>query len=219
MPRMSSAWRRSLIGTFDAVLRWIGGVKEFEDDATGALRIERGHAARDLTLCDDTPIGRGSAILGLHFWNEHLPPFPSNDSGFDWAKSVQDQIRASLQRLALHFRTHRAFDDIGALRVALSFPKGGSQGILGHLLTDAGFEPIEAPRAALWQLFYRLEGIWAWLLTWAYNPRGLIGCASPERAANTGSPEQDSCHSMVLTPNRSTAEIRLTAFQTAGWPD
>lgn len=176
MPQTPSpAWNRSLIGTFDAALRWIGGVAEFEDAATGALRIERGHAARDVILCDGSRIGRGSPILDLHIWNEQLPPFPSENSSFDWGKSVAERISGSLQRLALHFRSHRALDDVGALRVALSVPKRGSQGILGRLLTDAGFQPIDASGAALKQLLYRLEGMWTWLLTWAYNPRGLVG--------------------------------------------
>lgn len=113
--------------------------------------------------------------MELHFWNEHLPPFPVGDAALDWATDVERQIQASLHRLAIYFDAHGEFDDVQALRANLSIPKRGPPTVLGRLLMQADFEPIELPTSGINIIFSFLAGTWAWLLTWAYNPRGLIG--------------------------------------------
>jgi hypothetical protein len=61
------------------------------------------------------------------------------------------------------------------LRAKLSIPKRGPPTVLGRLLMAADFEPIKKPTSATNHLLPFFEGIWMWLLTWAYNPVGLIG--------------------------------------------
>ena len=169
-----TGWLRWAIKAIDAVLRRIGGVTEFEADANGLLRIQRNHATQALTLGDGVHIARRASILDLHFWNEHLPPFPSEHAYFDWSSHVEQQIQASLHRLALYIHACQQFRDVQTLRVRLSIPKRGPAPVLGRILMEAGFESVEScvPRSS--SLLPFLEGIWMWLLTWAYNPHGLI---------------------------------------------
>lgn len=168
-------WFRWLILAVDALLRRIGGVTEFEAEPEGLLRIARRHAGRPVALCDGVRIERGAPVLELHFWNEHLPPFPSDTATFDWARYVEQRIEASLCRLARHMQARGSWNDIQALRVHLSTPKHGPPTVLVRLLIEAGFDPVEGPVSAMASLLSLLDGVWAWMLTWACNPRGLVG--------------------------------------------
>ena len=163
-----------VINITDAVLRHLGGVIEFEADTNGLLRIQRNHATRALALGDGVHIERRAPVLDLHFWNEHLPPFPSEHAYFDWLPHVEQQLQASLNRLALYIHACRKFGDVQALRVKLSIPKRGPAPVIGRLLIQAGFEMVETPAPRINILLPFLEGIWMWLLTWSYNPRGLF---------------------------------------------
>jgi len=167
-------WLRWAIKATDAVLRHIGGVTEFEADANGLLRIRLKQATRVLTLSDGVRIAHRAPILDLHFWNEHLPPFPSVHDHFDWLSHVEQQLQASLHHLALYIHECHQFGDVQALCVRLSIPKRGPAPVFGRLLIQAGFELVETPVFRISRLLAFLEGIWMWLLTWLYNPRGLI---------------------------------------------
>ncbi len=165
---------RRLVKATDAVLRQIIGVTEFEANANGLLRIEQNQADRNLTLRDGIRVESSALIMDLHFRNEHLPPFPSEAADFDWASYVENQIQASLHRLALYIHAHQELGKVQALRVTLSVAKHGPPSVLARLLMRAGFEPIESPASGIGCFMPILEGIWVWLLTWTYNPRGLI---------------------------------------------
>jgi hypothetical protein len=89
---------RSLIKAADAVLRRMGGITEFETDVKGLLRVELSHAAHIVVLSDRVRVERSAPIMDLHFWNEHLPAFPSEAENFDWASRVEQQIQTSLHR-------------------------------------------------------------------------------------------------------------------------
>lgn len=168
---------RNLVRATDAVLRRIGGVFEFEDDSEGLLRIAVRHARHTAVLRDGTRIERGAPVVELHFWNEHLPPFPPAHTEFGWAPRVERQIQSSLCRLAEYMRTHPEFANALALRIRLSVARHGAPSVLARLLVDAGFEPVErlATGPETETLLHFIEGLWAWLLTWTYNPRALIG--------------------------------------------
>lgn len=167
-------WPRWTIKAIDTVLRRVAGVMEFEADANGLLRIQQNHATQALMLSDGVHIARRASILDLHFWNEHLPPFPSEHAHFNWLLHVEQQIQASLHRLALYIRARQQFCDVQALHVRLSIPQRGPAPVLGRILMEAGFEPVDGPLFRTSGFLQFLEGIWMWLLTWAYNPRGLI---------------------------------------------
>ena len=140
---------RWAIKATDAVLRRIGGVAEFESDATGLLRIQRGHATCALTLKDRARVARRAPVMDLHFWNEHLPPFPAGYADFDWTARVKEQLQASLHRLTLYIRARPELGDMQALRVRLSIAKRGPAPVLGRLLAEAGFEPVENPASGI----------------------------------------------------------------------
>ena len=165
---------RRLVRLADAALRQIGGVSEFEAADDGLLRIAGGHAEHDFVFRDGTHVRQGQAVIDLHFWNEHLPPFPYGGPELGWKKRVRQQLMASLHRLAFRITGNTRLQRAQALRMTISIPILGQQSLLARLLISTGFEAGEmASRKSAILRF--LDNIWAWLLTWTYNPRALAG--------------------------------------------
>ncbi len=118
-PALEPTWRdlawASLVGRADAVLRRCQGVFEFTDDPECVLRLQACLAEADLVLSDGTRIAAGEPVGGIHFWNEHLPPFPKAGPDLRWAKAMQHCMALSLIRLAAfaeqapEWRSVRAF--------------------------------------------------------------------------------------------------------------
>ena len=176
---------RRLVRMADAALRRIGGVSEFETADDGLLRIAEGHAEHDFVFRDDTHVRRGQAVIDLHLWNEHLPPFP--DEGFElgWEERVRQQLMASLHRLALRIADNTRLKGAQVLRMTISIPTLGQQSLLARLLISTGFEAGE--------MASRKSAI---LLTLALSPVG----GSTERAPSFGCLVQDVSHCMGTAP-------------------
>jgi hypothetical protein len=149
-------------------------VSEFETADDGLLRIAEGHAGHDFVFYDGIRVRQGQAVIELHLWNEHLPPFP--DGGFElgWEERVRQQLMASLHRLAFRIAGNTRLRSAQALRMTISIPILGQQSLLARLLISIGFEAGELASRKNAILRF-LDNIWVWLLTWTYNPRALIG--------------------------------------------
>lgn len=158
----------------DGVLRRLSGVTEFEADRDGLLRIELRCARQEAVLSDGTRIRPGDTMIELHIWNEHFPPFPERRSDFRWVAQIQHQMRSSLSRLAGYVRREPELSDVRGLRMRPPLSDRRPINALARLLLSSGFEqtrPVPANNPVL----RFLDNIWAWLLTWEYNPRALIG--------------------------------------------
>ena len=165
---------RRLVRVADAALRRIGGVSEFETADDGLLRIAERDAEHDFVFRDGTHVRQGQAVIDLHLWNEHLPPFPNGGPELGWKKRVRQQLMASLHRLAFRIVDNPRLQGAQALQVTISIPNLGQQSLLARLLISTGFEAGEmtSRKSAILRF---LDNIWAWLLTWTYNPRALVG--------------------------------------------
>jgi hypothetical protein len=91
-----------------------------------------------------------------------------------WKKRVRQQLMASLHRLAFRIVDNPRLQGAQALRMTISIPNLGRQSLLARLLISTGFEAGEmtSRKSAILRF---LDNIWAWLLTWTYNPRALAG--------------------------------------------
>jgi hypothetical protein len=165
---------RRLIRVTDAGLRRMEGVSEFETADDGLLRIAEGHAERDFVFRDGTHVRQGQAVIDLHLWNEHLPPFPYGEPKFGWTERVRQQLMGSLHRLAIQIADNTRLQGAQALRMTVSIPILGQQNLPTRLLISIGFEAGElASRTS--PILRFLDNLWVWLLTWTYNPRALAG--------------------------------------------
>ena len=163
---------RTLIRWLDGVIRRVGGIFEFCDDAACIFRLQWRRAWRDVRLSDGTTVRRGEPILCLHLWNEHIPSMGPEGPDLTWAVTVRRRLLFTLQRLARwvqedpHQGRVRAIGGISALLT----PEGDGGG--KRLLERLGFEV--SPHRGRWGRFGEFwENLYAWGLMWTYNPASI----------------------------------------------
>lgn len=159
----------------DAVLRRIRGVTEFESVREGILRIELGHAERNIRLSDGARLDPSDTVIELHLWNEQLLHVPLTGVNFGWAVRIRRQALSSLRRLALYIQHDPRLDEVRAIRMKPALASQRPSSALSRLLLKIGFEPVAAAAPARGSLFGFLDNLWLWLLTWAHNPLTLKG--------------------------------------------
>lgn len=163
-----AAWV-SLVGHADSLLRRYYGVFEFTDNPECVLRLEACRAHADLRLSDGTRVAAGEKLGGLHFWNEHVPPFPAAGPDLRWAKAMQHCIGVSMAELARFIGQSPEWQDVKVF--------GGGAPFCGRLCAMRirrvsaryGFDLVEhAGDAVPWHGLGR--NILQWALERAFNP-------------------------------------------------
>ncbi len=101
-----------------------------------------------------------------------------------------------------------------ALRIRLSVAKHGPPTVLARLFMRAGFQPIESPASGIGCFMSFIEGTWVWLLTWTYNPRGLIHWRFNRTHCEFWIPARHFLRAMLPTE---TAAIELCLLATQTW--
>lgn len=162
------AWM-SVVGHADTLLRRCYGVFEFTDHPECVLRLEACRAQADLQLSDGTRVAAGEPLGGLHFWNEHVPPFPAAGPDLRWAKAMQHCMGVSMGELARFVAQAPEWRDVKVF--------GGGAPFCGRLCSMRirrvsaryGFELVEhagdhASRQGLG------HNIMLWALARAFNP-------------------------------------------------
>lgn len=166
------AWRQ-LVGSFDGVLRRYYGVYEYSADPECVLRLAFGRAPRDVTLACGTRIASGEPVGVLHFWNEHLPPFPPEGPNLQWAKVMHRCVRRSLQALADHVRSEPAWHGIPAFHAEMRLSRGTRTDPLLHVTQRFGFE-VFTPEFSTFDRCHALgDDLLQWGFTRAFNPVAL----------------------------------------------
>lgn len=164
-------WRWT-IGMLDAALRARQGVYEFDGERLCILRLGIGRAARGVTLADGTRIEPGDPVGIIHFWNEHLIPFPPGGPTLTWAAAMRRCFDRSFRSLARHVGADPSRQEVAAFRADLRLSRKASLCALGFLARRYGFEVIPAERSAI-DLHGLGEDMLRWGLARAFNPRAL----------------------------------------------
>lgn len=166
---------RQAVGKLDAVLRWIHRVREFSDDPECLLRTSPRRAPASVLLSEGIYVLRGSEILDLHLWNEHLPSPSSRAVGLAWANTWRRQLTTSLSDLAGLLNADPRFRGIVALRAHTALVPSARLPKLLRVARTFGFEPARSvgcePRR--WRLGELLDALVLGLLAWAFNPAAL----------------------------------------------
>jgi hypothetical protein len=162
---------RAVIRRFDAFLRWAYGVFEFTDDADCVLRLQLTKAHRTLDL-PGRIIHPGEPVLGLHLWNEHLPPLPRDGPDLAWAIRMQRIFVRSLHAVAEQMTRDvrlSAVRAVGGVTVLLS-PAGHPGGV--RLMERLGFAvvPYHSPLGRFGEFW---ENFYAWWIMWTFNAVSL----------------------------------------------
>ena len=114
----------------------------------------------------------GEPVLGLHLWNEHVPPIPPDGPNVAWAKKVQRAFVNSLQAAAKYIASNSTLSDRRAVGGATILLYAGVHTGGIKLMKRLGFTVMPYQNrlgryGEFWENFY------SWLLVWAYNPGGL----------------------------------------------
>jgi hypothetical protein len=162
---------RALIRRFDAFLRWAYGVFEFTDDADCVLRLQLTRA-RHLVRLPGQVIHPGERVLGLHLWNEHLPPLPPDGPDLAWAIRMQRTFVQSLHAVAVRMTQDLRLSDVRAV--------GGVTGLLSpgvhpggvRLMERLGFTvvPYRSPLGRFGEFW---ENFYSWWIIWTFNAVSL----------------------------------------------
>jgi hypothetical protein len=163
---------RALIRRLDAFLRWALGVYEFIDDEKCLLRLQVTRAPHRLDL-GERVVEAGEPVLGLHLWNEHIRPFPTDGPDLTWAVQTRRQFVQSLRGAACEMKRDRRLASVravGAVTALLPIPQPGAVRLMARL----GFEVVPYQnRLGRFGEFW--ENLYSWWLIGAFNPAARRG--------------------------------------------
>ncbi len=164
---------RALIRAFDGWLRRRSGVFEFTDDPACLFRLQLVHAPRDVRV-RGVDIPAGTPLVGLHLWNEHVPPIPPTGADMAWGLRTYRMLARSLREVAAYLpRDPRLTDARAVWGVTVLIPLPDDPGG-GGLIRRLGFEVLPY-HGALGRFGEFWENFYTWWIMWTYNPASLRG--------------------------------------------
>jgi hypothetical protein len=163
---------RAAIKRFDVLMRRRLGVFEFTEDEGCIFRVQLKAAPCDIRCSDGTFVGEGEPVLGLHLWNEHVPPMGAEGADLAWATRMARRGIHSLRALAAWVEDHPELADRRVLGGATVLIEPGTADGTAHLFRRLGFEVFPF-RNALGRFGEFWENFYTWALMWAYNHQSL----------------------------------------------
>jgi len=158
---------RALVRRFDQFLSRRNHIYVFNPADDNILRLQVARAPHAMPL-GDCCIAKGEPLLGIHLWNDHLPPLHIGEA-LTWAARTQRLFVNSLRLAAAEMKRDPQLSRLKAVYAATSIftPAVGPSG--KHPMTRLGFTvvPYHCPLGAFgefWENFYALA------LIGAYNP-------------------------------------------------
>lgn len=162
---------RALIRRFDAGMRQAQGVCEFCDNESCLFRLQLTSIRRNL-LFDQVILPKGSAVLELHLWNEHLLALPPAGPDLAWANRMRCLFMDSLYAVGRQLELDPRLAKVQAV--------GGISALLSTGERSSGERMIRRLGFAVWPYHSRLggfgvfwENFYSWCMLWAYNPVSL----------------------------------------------
>ena len=163
---------RRLILFIDRQLRRHLGVYEFSDDPGCLLRLQVTTAPHTLRL-EGAVVENGEPVLGLHLWNEHVPPIPATGPDLTWGLWFRRNFERSLYLVGREMRRDPRLTGLRAVGASTGalVPGDSSPGlrVMRHLGFYAGAYPH---RRFAWFIEF-WENLYSWWLMQAYNPTSL----------------------------------------------
>ena len=169
---------RFIIRVIDWLLRKLNGVFEFCDDPDCVFRVSVGVSKYPLPV-PDGELPTGTKVLELHFWNEHMPPMPTNGSVIGPAVKLRRKVASSAQRLAEAIENNPRLEGVRALGGVTPLFIPGDRSAAEGIFRRLGFSvtPHKNPLGRFMEFW---EEVYAWFLMWAFahgnqNRRSMRG--------------------------------------------
>ncbi len=141
----SHPWLAELLYALDLRLRRRQAVFEYSGHPACIFRLDIVPSPRAIALQDGTHAHAGQRVARLHFWNEHIPPFPQNGATIAWARQMQRAIAISLRELARYLASRPDLDDITVLCGDVPSGTRAQTEKLGRIMAHYGFEVMPEP--------------------------------------------------------------------------
>lgn len=159
---------RSIIHAIDWLLRKCNGVFEYCDDPDCVFRVSIGVSKYPLPV-PDGKIPAGMKVVELHFWNEHIPPMPSDGSFISPAVKLRRSVASSAQSLAEAMKNDPRLAGVKAVGGVTPLFTPGDNSAAEGIFRRLGFFVTPHPNP-LGRLMEFWEEVYAWLLMWAFTP-------------------------------------------------
>ena len=137
-------WFGQAVFGLDRWLRRRLNIIEYSGDKNCLFRIQTGFAEEQVRLSDGTAVNPGDMVLGLHFWNEHMPVLDESGATLGWARQMSYALNLSFQELSRYLSLHRELDGVVAIRGDMRFGLGEEGAQLTRLAAHFGFESASA---------------------------------------------------------------------------
>ncbi len=162
---------KRIVRAFDRFLCRRQGVFVFWDDPDCLFRAQFMRAPREIAL-PGALIPAGAEVLGLHFWNEHMPQIPPEGPTLALAVRGRRMIVSTFRALAHEMNRDPRMEGIQALGGATVLFAAGDGSGGDRLFTRLGFTvfPYRSPLGRFGQFW---ENLYTWALMWAYNAVSL----------------------------------------------
>jgi hypothetical protein len=157
----------------DALIRSYYGIYEFTDDPDCVLRIGMSQAQSRVVLADGTEIEFGEPVGTLHFWNEHLPPYPASGPNLGWASAFRDRVVWSLRALNEYIEDEPAWREVRAIRTKTALPARLGTPQIRRVFQRYGFERFPTDSSLRSRLHGFGDCFVLWGLARAFNPAAL----------------------------------------------
>jgi len=138
----SHPWLAEMLYTLDKSLQRRHAVFEYSHHPACLFRLEISAAPRPLVLRDGTVAYAGQRIAHLHFWNEHIPPFPQKGATIAWARRMQQAIAISLRELARYLASRPDLADIAVIHGEVPSGTRAQTEKLARIMAHYGFEAV-----------------------------------------------------------------------------
>lgn len=137
-------WFGQAVFGLDRWLRRRLNIIEYSSDENCLFRVQSGLAEEQVLLSDGTAVNPGDMVLGLHFWNEHMPVMDRNGVTLEWARQMSRALKVSFRELSRYLSLHPELDDVVAIRGDMRFGLGEEGTKLARLAAHFGFERASA---------------------------------------------------------------------------
>ena len=162
---------KRIVRAFDRFLCHRQGVFVFWDDPDCLFRAQFMRAPREIVL-PGAVIPAGAEVLGLHFWNEHMPQIAPEGPTVAQAVRGRRMIANTFRALAREMRRDPRMEGVRALGGATVLFAAGDGSSGERLFTRLGFTvfPYCSPLGRFGEFW---ENFYTWALMWAYNAVSL----------------------------------------------
>ena len=162
---------KRIVRAFDRFLCRLQGVFVYWDDPDCFFRVQIARAPHKIVL-PDTEIPAGEKVLGLHFWNEHMPVLPREGGDLAMALRASRMVVSSFRVLAREMHHDPRMVGVQALGGATALFAVGDDSGGEKLFTRLGFTmfPYQTPLGRFGEFW---ENLYSWALMWAYNAVSL----------------------------------------------